>query len=106
MKLRQTKCDVHGCCHNRLVRPWAILLVMITCTVSLGPAILTSVGLTINSSIAANFKVTFLTIGLVFALFISIVLGSVREHENEWFCFLDSVGLPALVAALFFGIHQ
>jgi hypothetical protein len=107
MRLRQEKCDTPGCKHKRLVRLWTIILVSLVCTAVLISPILSSTGLTLNStlypSVLASFKVTVLTVVLCVVLLISIIMGGTREYENEWFCIIDSAGIPAIAAAAFFG---
>ena len=103
MPLRQTKCTTPGCPHKRLTWWWSTILVSAVCGLVLCVPILGSMGLTINSSLTASFRITFLTIVLAVMLLISIVMGTSRQHENEWFCIIDSVAIPAIVAAVFFG---
>jgi len=56
-----------------------------------------------NSSVTANFNITYLTIVLAVVLLVSIIVGGTREYENELFCIIDSSAIPAIAAAAFFG---
>jgi hypothetical protein len=84
--------------------PWfANLIVFLACTLALSIPILESVGLRITSAVTTGPHFTYLTFGLALVWLFSVIFGCAREHEAPWLCFLDSIGVPAVVTALVYG---
>jgi hypothetical protein len=103
MRILRDRCEPTGCVKKLLVPWFANLIVFLACTLALSIPILDSVGLRITSAVTSGWHLTYLTIGLVLVWLISVLLGCAREHEAAWLCFLDSIGVPAIVTALVYG---
>jgi hypothetical protein len=74
-------------------------IVTIACTLALFIPALDSMGLKLNSAVSFGKNLTFYTVLIVLAWFVSIIIGCLRRHEEVMVCFIDSFGLPGIVTA-------
>ena len=103
--LKRDRCPVAPAdCHYEWVAAClAPYLVMLACLLVLFMPILNSMGVTLETGIAvAGMQPTFETALLTLIFVASFSLGIFRKHENEWFCFFDSISIPGI---LFWVVH-
>jgi hypothetical protein len=93
-----SQADCKGRSVNHILAIWIVTLV--ACIV-LAPRLIASTGATaIGGGVGTEAGFHFDTILYLLGLVLAITLGSTRKHESPIWCFVDSVGLPVVVALL------
>lgn len=98
---RVSRCK-EGCCKVEAVDPWiAAILVVSAATASLASPFLKAAGISDMSGLVIyNGGDIIRELALGGSWILSVVLGVTRSHENALFCFVDSVGIPAILQAI------
>jgi hypothetical protein len=99
-RLEVEHCENQGC-GGRATHPWlAGVIVVLVASMVLGPSTLRSMGVEPNATFATPMSFTYDTALYILGFSAAVLLGSTRRHESPIWCFVDSVGIPVLVAVL------
>lgn len=92
---------VHGTCGSDCIgASTAAVLVIAAATIACVASFLSSAGVPFTATISTGFHLTYVSLMIIVTWLVSIVLNITRKHESVIWCFIDSIGIPAILLSL------
>lgn len=91
------RCDCDGCASTCLGAGTSASFIIAAVTLACLSSFLSAVGVPINSSISTGFRFTWPAGAIIIVWALSIAFNVWRKHEDPLWCFIDSIGIPAVL---------
>jgi hypothetical protein len=100
-RLEVSHCKQTDCKGRAVHHILALWIVAGVAFVVLAPSLVASTGATtVTAGVATEAGFHFDTFLYILGFVLAVTLGATRRHESPIWCFIDSLGLPVVVAAL------